>query len=207
MIWIGLTTLALIALLLAERHEFAAGVRIAKPLASLGFLGYAVHHGALSSPYGIAILGGLGCSWFGDVFLLSRRHSGFLAGLVAFFLAHVAYIAAFATQGPALGIVVGSILALLVPAWWVRRWLSAHVPSSLKRPVDLYMMVITGMVPTSIAAWFADGSTVMLIGAIAFYLSDLSVARDRFVAPGFDNRLWGLPLYYGAQLLLGSTCS
>ena len=26
------------------------------------------------------------------------------------------------------------------------------------------------------------------------------MARDRFVAPGFDNRLWGLPLYYGAQI-------
>jgi hypothetical protein len=27
------------------------------------------------------------------------------------------------------------------------------------------------------------------------------VARDRFVAPGFVNRAWGLPLYFGAQLL------
>ena len=40
-----------------------------------------------------------------------------------------------------------------------------------------------------------------MTAAVAFYLSDVSVARDRFVAPGFGNRIWGLPLYYAAQLL------
>ena len=40
-----------------------------------------------------------------------------------------------------------------------------------------------------------------MAAAVAFYLSDVSVARDRFVAPGFGNRIWGLPLYYAAQLL------
>lgn len=33
-----------------------------------------------------------------------------------------------------------------------------------------------------------------------FWCSDLAVARDRFIAPGFVNRLWGLPLYYAAQV-------
>jgi len=42
------------------------------------------------------------------------------------------------------------------------------------------------------------------VGAVLFFLSDLLVARDRFVAPGFGNRLLGLPLYYAAQLLLAS---
>ncbi len=41
-----------------------------------------------------------------------------------------------------------------------------------------------------------------LAGAVSFYVSDLSVARDRFLAPGFSNRIWGLPLYYGGQPLL-----
>jgi hypothetical protein len=31
------------------------------------------------------------------------------------------------------------------------------------------------------------------------------VARDRFLRHEFLNRAWGLPLYYGAQLLLAST--
>jgi hypothetical protein len=49
------------------------------------------------------------------------------------------------------------------------------------------------------AAW--AGRPSLLFAAVLFYLSDLSVARDTFVAPGFVNRAWGLPLYYGAQLI------
>jgi hypothetical protein len=31
------------------------------------------------------------------------------------------------------------------------------------------------------------------------------VARDRFVRHEFRNRAWGLPLYYGAQLMIAAT--
>jgi hypothetical protein len=37
---------------------------------------------------------------------------------------------------------------------------------------------------------------------VAFAASDVSVARDRFVREDFLNRAWGLPLYYGGQLLI-----
>ncbi len=76
----------------------------------------------------------------------------------------------------------------------------------MKRPVDVYIVVITLMVATAFAASRVGAPTTVLAGAIAFYLSDLSVARDRFVCSTFTNRLWGLPLYYVAQLLLGSSC-
>jgi uncharacterized membrane protein YhhN len=40
-------------------------------------------------------------------------------------------------------------------------------------------------------------------GATLFYLSDFTVARDRFVpGAGFANRAIGLALYYAAQFLL-----
>ncbi|NNF09333.1 MAG: lysoplasmalogenase, partial [Acidimicrobiia bacterium] len=39
-------------------------------------------------------------------------------------------------------------------------------------------------------------------GASLFIASDIAVARNTFVAPGYANKLWGLPLYYGGQLLL-----
>ena len=48
----------------------------------------------------------------------------------------------------------------------------------------------------------AGGPSSVAAGAIAFTASDISVARDRFVQPGFANRAWGLPLYYLAQVLL-----
>jgi len=61
------------------------------------------------------------------------------------------------------------------------------------------------MLALAVATVPAPGGWVRLAGAVTFYVSDLSVARDRFLAPGFVNRLWGLPLYYGAQLLLAGS--
>jgi len=49
---------------------------------------------------------------------------------------------------------------------------------------------------------YAIGAIALLAGAALFFVSDLAVARDRFVAPGFANRLWGLPAYYAGQLLI-----
>jgi len=45
----------------------------------------------------------------------------------------------------------------------------------------------------------------ILPGAVAFYASDLAVARHRFVTETFSNKLWGTPLYFGAQLLLAAS--
>ena len=206
MMWIGLTTVALLGLLLAERAGSRRGVRMFKPIASVGFLCFALQGGALESAYGRAIFAGLSLSWFGYVFLMSKRSGWFLAGLVAFLAAHVAYIIAFIGLGPSWSMAALSGVALARVAWSVRRWLRPSLPADMKRPVDGYIAVITVMVATAFGAWGTSGSNVLLAGAITFYLSDLSVARDRFVAPGFVNRLWGLPLYYGAQLLLGRTC-
>lgn len=74
----------------------------------------------------------------------------------------------------------------------------------MRVPVVAYVLVITTMVALAAGAASEHRSWALLVGAVAFYLSDLSVARDRFVAPGFANRVWGLPLYFFAQLLLAS---
>ncbi|MBV1860815.1 MAG: lysoplasmalogenase [Nannocystaceae bacterium] len=206
MIWLGLTLTALAGLLWAERLDSQLWIRRLKPLASVGFLGWALHNGALQTAYGQAIVAGLVLSWFGDVFLLSKRTSWFLAGLIAFLGAHIAYIVAFVGLGPAWTTTAMTAAGLTIIAWAVRRWLRPSLPEDMKRPVDVYIVVITMMVATAFAAWRVGAPTTMLAGAIAFYLSDLSVARDRFVSSSFTNRLWGLPMYYVAQLLLGSTC-
>jgi hypothetical protein len=39
-------------------------------------------------------------------------------------------------------------------------------------------------------------------GAALFYLSDLAVARRRFVRGGFLDRALGLPAYYAGQILI-----
>ena len=62
------------------------------------------------------------------------------------------------------------------------------------------MAIITVMLVTA----SSSGRLGLYAGAALFYLSDLAVARQRFVAPGFENKLIGLPLYYAGQLLLAS---
>ena len=69
-------------------------------------------------------------------------------------------------------------------------------------PVVAYVVVISVMVTLAFGS-FGDGATLLIpVGATLFFVSDLFVARDKFVAPGTVNRVWGLPLYYGAQILL-----
>jgi hypothetical protein len=46
------------------------------------------------------------------------------------------------------------------------------------------------------------GPALLGLGALGFALSDVSVARDRFVSSGFVNSAWGLPAYYLSQLAL-----
>jgi len=48
----------------------------------------------------------------------------------------------------------------------------------------------------------STGRLLVFVGAVSFYLSDLFVARDRFLKSEFTNRLIGLPLYYCGQFLL-----
>jgi len=63
-----------------------------------------------------------------------------------------------------------------------------------------YLAAISLMVVLAAGTMAAAGPQ-LLIGALMFAVSDIFVARDRFVSPSVANRLWGLPLYYGAQLI------
>jgi len=204
--FVALTLAALAALLVAEYTGSRAGKWIAKPLASTGFIAAAVAAGALDHRYGLLVLAGLVLSWFGDVFLIpDDRPSVFLAGVASFLLGHVAYTVAFVSLGLATlwaGVAIAAFAAIGLPVF---RWLRPHIPADMKGAAYAYMVVISAMVVCAAGAAAATGRATIFIGAFAFYLSDLSVASDRFVEPAFANRAWGLPLYYIAQLILAST--
>ena len=205
--WIVLATgAAVLGLLLAERRGFRPGVWVAKPLASAGFVALALARGAGDTPYGRWVLVALAFGWLGDVLLIPKgaKHA-FAAGLASFLLGHLAFVAAFWVRGTQpLWLAAGAlcVAALAVP---VLRWLGPHVPASLRTAVHAYVAVISAMVATAAGAFGATGDAQLLAGAIAFFGSDLAVARERFVEKSFTNKLWGLPLYYGAQLLLAGT--
>ena len=175
-------------LLLAERAGSSARF-LAKPLASAGFIFTAVAAGALDSNFGRWMLAGLVLSALGDVFLLGKQESAFLAGLGSFLIAHLVFGVAFVARGLAApGLLAVVPLALF--AWLVLRWLNPHLSDRMRIPVVAYATAVD------------DWDWRIPIGALMFISSDVAVARDNFVSPGFTNRLWGLPLYYGGQLLL-----
>lgn len=196
-----ITVLATLALLVAERRDSQAGRAVVKPLASAGFVAAALAQGATESSYGQALLVALVLSWLGDVLLIPRSRRVFRAGILAFLLGHIAFVAAFVGRGVDLRLAGAALAVALMAAAVVGRWLLPHVPPEMKPAVIAYIAVISIMVASALGT----GRAAIALGAVAFYLSDLSVARDRFVAPGFANRVWGLPLYYGAQLVLAAT--
>ena len=156
--------------------------------------------------YVYILLSGLIFGLGGDVFLALPQERMFLFGLVSFLLGHVCYVLGFfyvadlnpwTWGGGAIGLAVSGLVFF---------WLRPHLGSMLV-PVIAYIIVITAMV---IGAFTALGDTrlpptgrfLVIFGAVSFYISDLFVARDRFLKTEFTNRLLGLPLYYAGQFLL-----
>ncbi len=203
---VGLCLASVAALLLAEARGLFALEWLTKPLAALAFIWAGLSWGALDSLYGQWILLGLVLCALGDVLLIPKGQSGwFLAGIGAFLLGHVGYAVAFAQLSLSLAAALVAAAIMVATAVLVLRWLLPSVPADFRAPVVVYIAVISVMVVLAAAAVFAGAAPVLLVGAVAFAVSDLSVARNRFVAPGFVNRLWGLPLYFGSQLLIAYT--
>lgn len=194
----------LIGLLLAsERRGSMVGIGLTKPLAAAVYVWIAMELGATDSPYGRWVLLALALCWCGDVLLIPRdRPAVFRAGVLAFLLGHVAYVLAFLERGIEPFALGAAAVVFTLPAIAVLRWLAGRVPGALVLPVRIYIGVITAMLAAALATHRWQEAWGILIGAGLFWVSDLFVARDRFVRPGFVNRLVGLPLYFTGQFLL-----
>ena len=134
--------------------------------------------------------------------MLSARKPIFLIGLFSFLGGHLAFGAAFLMRGVDWTWTVASLGALGLFALLLDRALAPRVDANFKFPVRIYIAVITLMASLAFGSWGAGHHWCVPLGAIAFLLSDVTVALDRFVEARFVNRLVGLPLYYGAQALL-----
>lgn len=197
---------SVVGLLIAEKSQWRLGIWLFKPFAAAAYVWAAVAWGAVESTYGRWVLVGLVFCWWGDILLIpKRRRSWFRAGILAFLIGHLAYITAF-LQLPIgmLGLLLGNLMAGGL-AWVVWAWLGPRLSADYRRLVAVYVIVICVMLVAAFAA--ADGVDrwTIALGAGMFAVSDVSVARDRFVAKAFLNRAWGLPLYFAAQLILAST--
>ena len=213
MIFIFICLSSVAVLLAAEYAEQRMLKWIAKPLASAAFVAFAVSEGALQGgPFGLAILAGLVLCAAGDVLLIPKDKRWFLAGMGAFALGHGAYIGAFFTTELQLKpLVFAGGLAMVAVAAVVLRMLWGKL-GEMRAPVAAYITIISVMVVASFAAGPTVSSSAestyawtLIAGAVGFAASDIAVARDQFVDRAFTNRLWGLPLYYAAQLTLASS--
>jgi uncharacterized membrane protein YhhN len=196
----------LIGLLWAESAGSYGRILMFKTPLSIIFVVTALIQVRVFPPYFRLILVGLILGLVGDVCLALPGQVAFQAGLVAFLLGHIMYVLAFTRLTRIADWINPIILVTVIAGATVLWWLFPHLGKMLV-PVVTYIVVISVMV---VGAWAAfrnpdvkrTGAWLILIGAVLFYVSDLFVARDRFVNPEFLNRLIGLPLYYGAQFLL-----
>jgi uncharacterized membrane protein YhhN len=195
------------ALVYFLRVEWLTLAVAAKLLASLGFVATAISVGALQHRYGQVILAGLLLSLGGDMVLTSTSQQAFLPGLGFFLFAHVAYISAFTIRGLNFRWAGVAAIPVLLIAALVTLWLEPNLPDKLTLPVHAYIGVISVMVIAAFGSKGAGASTLVLVGALLFFGSDLSVAAQRIMHSEFPTLIWGLPMYYAGQLCFALSTS
>lgn len=145
-----------------------------------------------------ALLGSLA----GDVFLMFPGY--FMPGLVAFLLAHLAYIALLRRDAPLLAsprawLAVGGVAVLVYAVLW-----SGGLPTDLRAPVAAYVLAIAAMAALAIgrAQRLGGAAWLVALGAVCFLVSDATLAINRFVSPLPHSPVWVLGSYYAAQCLI-----
>jgi uncharacterized membrane protein YhhN len=207
-----LTSLLIVAvflalLLLAHARESRLGVWLTKPVASMGFVALSLAGGALESLPGRVILGGQVLCLAGDTLLIPSSKKAFLTGMAAFLAGHLVFGFAFALHGLAYAGTLPAVFLLGLLAAVGLVWMKPHVSARMWFPVQAYTFVLSLMVALAWGATAYTGRPIFGVAATAFFISDIGVARNRFVSPGLVNRLWALPLYYAAQVLLSMAAS
>jgi uncharacterized membrane protein YhhN len=159
-------------------------VNIGKPAATLSLL--LIVGVPPSGSFGWLIVVGILCSLMGDVSLLGESDRAFIIGVAQFLVAHLCYAVAFMGVGgwnarlpaPAIAVIALSTVTLLL-LW--------PTLGSMRIPVLIYTAVITVMVMGALAtvngSLPANAAAAAAIGAFLFYLSDTSLAWNRFRRP------------------------
>jgi len=205
--FVVITALACTALVYFLRVEWLVLAAGAKLIASTGFLATAISVGALQHRFGRVLFVGLALSFCGDMFLIGPSQHAFLLGLGSFLLAHLAYIAAFVIHGVNRKRAAIATVPVLLVAAYVTLWMLPSVPAELILPVHAYTGAISLMVIAAFGSKGAGAPTLIVFGALMFFVSDLSVASQRILHVEFPTIIWGVPLYYAGQLCLALSAS
>ncbi len=164
---------------------------VAKP-ATLGFL---LLYAALGPHASWVLVAALVLSLLGDVYLM-LPDALFPAGLTAFLLGHLAYIAAF--HASPVGRLIWFVIVAVASAPLALRILRSVREPPLRVGVGVYMAAISLMVASAIAS----GSLTATIGALFFFASDAMIALRRFVTRFNGDQVAVIVTYHLGQLLL-----
>ena len=161
----------------------------------------------------LLILTGLIFSLVGDVFLMLPGN-WFLAGLVAFLLAHLAYIGGFNVNGFALPwksiLFALTIVVVTIPIYLrIRSGLIAGGNQGLVLPVTAYVIIIAFMVLSACTTlfkvdWSLQAGILVAFGAALFFASDAILAWNRFLSPITQGSLLVIIPYHLAQYLIAA---
>ncbi|MCK5377764.1 MAG: lysoplasmalogenase [Acidobacteria bacterium] len=202
-IWVAVEISAVTWLLTAIRRDRTRERWMAKPAASAVFVVFGLMRADIHSAFDLWMVAGLILGMAGDLLLIERQT--FRWGLLTFLAGHAAYIVAFDRAQPWSTWSLVVLFPLVLAAGLVARWLWPHT-SSMRAAVLAYIVIISLMAWGGIALSLSGALPVTAgIGATLFFLSDLAVARHRFVKESFINRALGLPAYYAGQMLLALT--
>ncbi len=148
----------------------------------------------------------------GDVALIFSDRF-FIFGLVAFLFAQIAYVMGFNTPLPKTSAIwsLGMAVVLGLAAVRVIRPIVAGVRAQgqprLVGPVVVYSVVITLMLLSALLTlfrpeWLSTPALLVSVGAFLFYLSDIVLAWNRFVAPIRRGRVLNIGLYHLGQIAI-----
>ncbi len=155
---------------------------------------------------------GLILSLMGDVLLMLSLDRFFLFGLVAFLLAHVAYVIGFNIPLPALSLwgIVFAVMVSLGGARIIRRILDALASKGqtrMRTPIIVYstiisIMLLSAMIKLMDISWDANAALLVSGGAFLFYISDIILAWNKFVSPIQYGRIYNIGAYHLGQIML-----
>jgi len=139
----------------------------------------------------------------GDVLLMldDEKQDLFVAGLAAFLVAHLCYVAGFWTDPPAgWPLAVAVVVVVLCVRPFAARILDALQKDepALRVPVGAYIAVISAMVASALAT----GNVAAGAGAVLFASSDTMIAWSRFVRPFRSAPVAIMVTYHLGQALL-----
>jgi uncharacterized membrane protein YhhN len=157
-----------------------------KPLTMVVLIAAALAIDPVDDAMKVAFIVALAFSLLGDVFLMLPRNR-FVAGLAAFLVGHLCYIAGLQLRGQygfwfVIGLVVVVVAVLTIGLRIVRAVRRSDEPA-LAVPVTAYIAVISFM----LASAFGTRNAFAIVGAGLFYASDALIAWGRFV----DEKPWG----------------